>query len=48
MVKGQTLGTGTSFRYLGAVASHLGSKSGSLKDCTSQIGDITTNLLDQR
>ena len=35
-VKGQVLGTVTSFKYLGAVVSDDGSKpGGSLKDCTS-------------
>ena len=34
-VKGQVLGTVTSFKYLGAVVSDDGSTSGSIKDCTS-------------
>ena len=42
-VKGQKLGTVTSFKYLGAVVSDDGSKTrGSLKDCTSHCSSYKT------
>ena len=54
-VKGQKLGTVTSFKYLGAVVSEDGSKALVLSRIaqattalTKLLGEITTYLLDQR
>ena len=47
-VKGQKLGTVTSFKYLGAVVSDDGSKPEVLSSIAQATAEITTYLLDQR